>query len=102
MYSQPPGSCSSLSCSSLRVSRALSANASKRSSGTETKARFDIKKSVRSKLVRHRVNQVIHPNANSQGGVLFRIFGEIRPFPGVSNIRIKSQSDHHASLIVID
>ena len=49
--------------------------------------------SSRLPLVRHRVNNVIHADANPQRGIALRIARIVRPFPGIAGVDV--QPDRH-------
>src|SRR6185295_18857167 len=53
-------------------------------------------------LVRHGVDDVVHADADAEGGVLGRIGGRVGPFPGISHIRLIGDGDHEAAAVVVD
>src|ERR1039458_3858732 len=57
---------------------------------------------VRAALMRHRVEHVVDADANSQGGIPFRVIRIVSPLPGIADVGLKRQGHHHASMIVVD
>src|SRR5579862_3628288 len=52
------------------------------------------------RLVRHAIHDVIEPHAKSHGSEIFRISRIVRPFPGVAQVHVVADGDHHAAFVV--
>src|SRR5271170_2457846 len=57
---------------------------------------------IRILLVRHRVRDVVDPDAESERGVLFRILGVVGVLPGIAQVHVVADGDHEAAFVVVD
>src|SRR5579883_2985837 len=73
-----------------------------RVTGGRLERHFRLSRALTPKSVRHRVDDVVDPDANAKSGELFVIARLVGPLPGIAQIHVETDRHHQAALVVVD